>query len=129
MAKRGKASSSSDVPALKGLETLLSLDGEIFPMENGYWTKFEVKQVTPNEHIPHGVSYCLTLHDRYNARVIGFDNAHGVKTRKRFGGRCLRWDHKHEKHVVSPYEFESAAQLIEDFWKEVTAILDGSEGK
>lgn len=47
MAKRGKASSSSDVPALKGLETLLSLDGEIFPMENGYWTKFEVKQVTP----------------------------------------------------------------------------------
>jgi len=23
------------------LETLLDLNGEIFPMDNGYWTKFE----------------------------------------------------------------------------------------
>ena len=24
-----------------GLNTLLDLNGEIFPMDNGYWTKFE----------------------------------------------------------------------------------------
>ena len=24
-----------------GLELLLNLDGEIFPMDNGYWTRFE----------------------------------------------------------------------------------------
>ncbi len=24
------------------LETLLDLDGEVFPMDNGYWTKFKV---------------------------------------------------------------------------------------
>ncbi len=34
------------------LETLLDLDGEIFLMENGYWTKFEVNRVEPTRHIP-----------------------------------------------------------------------------
>ncbi len=75
------------------LETLLLLDGEIFPMENGYWTKFEVYQVNPNEHIPHGIRYSLTLHDKYNHRVLGFDNAHGIKPiRKRYGDRKVTWD-------------------------------------
>lgn len=59
------------------LENLLNLDGEIFPMENGYWTKFETYRVEPNENIPHGICYSLSLHDRNKARVIGFDNAHG----------------------------------------------------
>ena len=38
------------------LETLLHLDGEIFPMDNGFWTKFEVSRVTPMKQIPHGNS-------------------------------------------------------------------------
>jgi len=58
-----------------GLETLLQLDGEIFPMDNGYWVKFKVHHVEPNEHIPHGIKYSLTLHDKYNRRVVGYDNA------------------------------------------------------
>jgi hypothetical protein len=57
------------------LETLLDLDGEIFPMENGYWTKFEASRVEPTLQIPHGIKYALTLHDRNNTRVLGFDNA------------------------------------------------------
>jgi len=32
-----------------GLDVLLSLDGEIFPMDNGHWTKFEVKSVEVSE--------------------------------------------------------------------------------
>jgi hypothetical protein len=52
------------------LETLLDLDGEIFPMENGYWTKFEVKRVEPTKRIPHGIKYSLTLHDRNNTRIL-----------------------------------------------------------
>jgi hypothetical protein len=52
------------------LDTLLDLDGEIFPMNNGYWTKFEVFRVTPTEHIPHGIKYSLTLHDRNRLKVI-----------------------------------------------------------
>jgi len=44
-----------------GLESLLELDGEIFPMEKGYWTKIEAKMVQPNDKIPHGIKYSLTL--------------------------------------------------------------------
>jgi hypothetical protein len=72
------------------LATLLHLDGEIFPMDSGFWTKFEVYRVTPEPHIPHGVRYSLTLHDRYNRRVLGFDNAHAVRTAKKgYGARKI----------------------------------------
>lgn len=65
------------------LETLLLLNGEIFPMDNGYWTKFEVYRVGANDHIPHGIRYSLTLHDRYNTRILGFDNAHAIKPKRK----------------------------------------------
>lgn len=106
------------------LETLLDLDGEIFPMENGYWTKFEVSRVAPVPQIPHGVKYSLTLHDPNNTRVLGFDNAHAFKPRiKQYGARKITWDHKHEVDKAYPYEFESASQLLEDFWVAVDEIL------
>ena len=60
-----------------GLETLLDFDGNVFGLNKGYWVKFDVHRVVPNEHIPHGISYSLTLHDRNNIRIIGFDNARG----------------------------------------------------
>lgn len=93
-------------------------------MESGYWTKFEAYQVEPNEQIPHGVRYSLSLHDKNNTRIIGFDNAHAIKPkRKRYGARKLTWDHKHQREKVSSYEFETAGQLIEDFWAEVEKYL------
>ena len=82
----------------KTLETLLDLDGEIFLMENGYWTKFEASRVTPIRQIPHGIRYSLTLHDRNNTRILGFDNAHAVKPKKKKYGACkITWDHKHKR--------------------------------
>ena len=103
-----------------GLETLLLLDGEIFPMSDGYWTKIDVKEVNPNKNIPHGIKYSLTLHDRYNRRIIGYDNAHGIKPKKKkYGAQRIVWDHKHNKNIIRPYEFESASQLLEDFWTDV----------
>lgn len=106
------------------LETLLNLNGEVFPMENGCWTKFEVYRVEPNEQIPHGIFYSLTLHDKNNRRVIGFDNAHAVKPkRKKYGARKMTWDHKHQQEKVFSYEFESAGQLLVDFWEAVEAYL------
>ena len=105
------------------LENLLALDGEIFRMEDGYWTKFEVKPADPDEKLPHGIRYSLTLHDRSNQRVLGFDNAHGIKpARKRFAGKKRTWDHKHDREKVMSYEFESPGQLIEDFWRAVDRI-------
>ena len=43
-----------------GLETLLELDGEIFHLDKGYWTKIEAKLIEPNENIPHGIRYSLS---------------------------------------------------------------------
>ncbi len=107
-----------------GLEALLQLDSEIFPMENGYWTKIEAKEVTSNEHIPHGIKYSLTLHNPRNIRILGYDNAHGIKPKKKkYGAKRLVWDHKHERKIVEPYEFEDANQLLEDFWNDVDNIL------
>lgn len=109
-----------------GLETLLQLDGEVFPMDNGFWVKFKVHRTPKNNHIPHGIKYSLTLHDRYNRRIVGYDNGHGIKPpkKKKFSGNRQVWDHKHQKSVVRPYEFESAYQLLEDFWNDVNNITN-----
>jgi len=81
--------------------------------------------VEPDAHIPHGIKYSLTLHDRNNKRIVGYDNAHGVKPRKRkYAGKRLVWDHKHNKEKTRAYEFESPGQLMEDFWKDVNEILE-----
>ena len=107
-----------------GLEILLELNGEIFPKDNGYWTKIEVRESVANEHIPHGIKYSLILHNRSNIRVLGYDNAHGIKPkRKKYGAKRVVWDHKHERKIVEPYEFESPAQLLEDFWENVERML------
>jgi hypothetical protein len=111
----------------RGLDILLELDGEKFLMDNGYWSKFEVKLVVPNNKIPHGIRYSLTLHDKNNKRLLGYDNAHGIKPgNKKFGAKKTEWDHKHEKDKVKSYEFESASQLLEDFWNDVNNIMSDS---
>jgi len=107
-----------------GLDYLLELDGETFPMDNGYWTKFEAKKVDPSDNIPHGIKYSLTLHDSNNLRIMGYDNAHGIKrSKKMFESKKIEWDHKHEKNKIKSYEFENAGQLLEDFWKSVNKII------
>jgi hypothetical protein len=116
-------------PADVGLESLLDLDGITFRLNEGFWVKFEAHRVEPSEQIPHGVSYSVTLHDRSNERVIGFDNAHGCPKpkRKKFGGRKITWDHRHREEKIVLYEYASAAQLIEDFWTEVDRVLEGGK--
>jgi len=107
-----------------GLIYLMELNGEIFPMDNGYWTKFEVKAVEPNDEIPHGIRYSLILHDRSNVRILGYDNAHGIKVKKnRLVANRTAWDHKHQKNRVDYYEFKSAGQLLEDFWNDVNHLI------
>jgi Family of unknown function (DUF6516) len=111
-----------------GLATLLLLNGEIYDQGNGYWIKVEAWPVEWNEHLPHGVRYSLTLHDRYGTRLLGFDNAHAVKPPKRrcHAGRRLAYDHRH-RHARDkgvPYEFTSPQQLLEDFFNEVDRVLE-----
>lgn len=110
-AMKEKRSSRED----EGLDSLLYLDGEIFPMDNGYWSKFEAWRVDPEPHVPHGVRHCLTLHDRYNRRVLGFDNAHAIRSAKKgYAALKITWDHRHNREKLLPYEYASAGQLLED---------------
>lgn len=105
------------------LEHLLSLDDEIFPMDNGYWVKFEAKRVDESEQIPHGIKYSLTLHNKNNRRVIGYDNAHSFKSGKKYGAKKETYDHIHKQSNIISYEFDSPAKLIEDFWQSVEIYL------
>lgn len=98
-------------------------------MDNGFWTKIEAWQVEPSDHVPHGIRYSLTLHNRQNHRVLGFDNAHGIRVGRRFQARRLAWDHRHQQEKVMPYDFKSAAQLLEDFWESVDNAINASRGK
>ena len=119
---------SNDISGEAGsLDALLDLDGEIFLMDAGSWVKIEANSISPSPAIPHGIRYSLTLHDKNNVRVVGFDNAHAIKlkSRKRFSGRKVTWDHQHHMDKVEPYEFESAGQLLEDFWKAVDKFIGG----
>ncbi len=110
-----------------GLEVLLSLDGAEYTEENGYWYKIEASRVEATKERPHGSRYNLTLHDNYNQRILGFDNAHAV-TAKRHGyysGTIVSYDHVHRsiKDKEVPYEFKNAQQLLYDFLNEVNSIL------
>ena len=111
-----------------GLEVLLSLDGTEYTEENGYWYKIEASRVEPSKERPHGIRYNLTLHDNYNQRILGFDNAHAVKAKKHgyYTGVIMSYDHVHRsiKDKGLPYEFKDAQQLLNDFLNEVNSVLN-----
>jgi hypothetical protein len=114
------------VPYHKGLESLLELDGWTIQQAGGYWVKFEISMVEPGPHIPHGIKYCLSLHDKYNQRVMGFDNAHLPKQKhKKFSGRIRHYDHQHTDIDCRgvPYSFSAPEQLLIDFWCAVDDYL------
>ncbi len=85
-------------------------------------------KVNPTPEIPHGIRYNLTLHNNYNRRIMGFDNAHAIKTRKSRGykGRIITYDHIQQTPIDkgTPYEFTSAEQLLHDFLQRVNNILN-----
>jgi hypothetical protein len=110
-----------------GLENLLNLDEFEFTYETGHWYKIEAKLVEPTKERPHGIRYNLTFHDKYNKRIFGIDNSHGVNLGKRFSGRLITYDHLHKNKVDkgTPYEFENAEKLLQDFFENINKILWG----
>jgi hypothetical protein len=110
-----------------GLDALLALDGERFALDSGgtCWVKFDVKSCAATPERPKGLRYSLTLHDRSGARLLGFDNAHAVQEGSGPGTRTrIEHDHQHRGHQVRFYLYETAAQLLADFWTAVEAILE-----
>lgn len=114
-----------------GLDVLLELNGTEYTEENGYWYKIEAWRVEPSREIPHGIRYNLTLHNNYNKRILGFDNAHAVRSTAsaKFKGRIVAYDHKHRSATDTgvPYEFSTAHQLLNDFFNEVNKRMEGDE--
>lgn len=96
------------------------LDGDRIVIDEslGLWVKFDVRVSTRYQ----GVCYSLSLHDKHNARIMGFDNSHEIE----YGGKRRvaskrTYDHWHfdANDEGWPYAYTSAANLLEDFWKEV----------
>ena len=113
-----------------GLNTLLDMDGRVLEQEGGFWIKIDAKAVVVTHNCPHGIRYSLTLHDQHGTRVLGYDNAHAVKPPKKFkfAGQRLPFDHRHRTPSDQgiPYAFESAQQLLEDFFAEVDRVIQES---
>lgn len=112
-----------------GIENLLELDGVRFVIDEslGLWVKFEAKETKKTTNRPHGLRYSLSLHNRLNSRIIGFDNAHAIE----YGGKRniapkRIYDHCHissSLEEVRPYIYESAAKLLRDFWDAVDRVV------
>ena len=112
------------------LDLLLSLDGATYVLDadGAYVAKIEAKRVPATAEKPHGLDYSLTLHgpdsgDPDDTRLIGFDNAHAIRTQAGPGERRLTWDHKHRFRTVRPYDYVDAGSLLADFWKAAEAVL------
>lgn len=108
-----------------GLALLLDYDGRIEYLPEGYHLKFEIKRAQASDAKPHGLSYSFTLHDARNKRIVGFDNAHGVKPLGRSRKKGVEHDHWHRTSSDKgrPYTFVDAAQLLKDFYNEVQRVL------
>ena len=113
-----------------GLDYLLGLDGSIeFQNDEGYWVKMDVSRVAVTVERPHGIKYSLTLHAPDSTRLMGFDNAHGgirpEGSRLLHAGKKYAYDHRH-RHATDAgvlYEFDTAYQLLSDFYAEVDRVL------
>ena len=113
-----------------GLDYLLGLDGNVeFENDEGYWVKMEVSLVAVTEERPHSIRYNLTLHAPDGTRLIGFDNAHGgikpAGSHFLHAGNKYPYDHRH-RHATDAgvlYEFDTAYQLVTDFYAEVDRVL------
>ena len=109
----------------KDLERLLDLDGFLAEVGGGFWVKIVAQPVIPDVNRPHGVRYSLTLHDPRGHRVLGMDNAHLTRlTRGPAGRSSAARDHLHRGGSVRRYVYRGAERLLEDFWREVEAILE-----
>lgn len=104
------------------LEFLLAFDGHIHMYPEGYWVKFEIKRVAASPERPHGLRYSFTLHDPDGMRLIGYDNAHRIQTRK---GRPVEADHWHRtsNDQGRPYNFKDVVTLLGDFRDEIARVL------
>jgi len=109
------------------LELLLSLHGASFEAAEGYVVEFMARRTNPTPERPHGLSYALVFRPNDGEPFVRFDNSHAAD---RPGGKFVKapiaHDHWHRtaNDRGRPYAFTTAAQLLEDFWREVKRAMD-----
>jgi hypothetical protein len=108
------------------LEFLLDFNGRRHWYAGGYHVRFQIKRVKATSERPHGLRYSFTLHNPKGNRLIGFDNAHGVRApggRKRRKAPAVDHWHRTERDEGRPYAFKDAEALVDDFFAEVERVL------
>jgi hypothetical protein len=120
--------SGGNMTRREGLETLLELDGTVLVQEGSYWVHIRAWQVQRSQKIRHGVRYSLTLHNTAGERILGYDNAHLPTDRKSNFSAVKKTrsnDHRHpyKKTQSISYEYQSAYQLLTDFFTDVDSVL------
>ena len=110
------------------LEVLFALDGAVFELAPGVVVEFVARRTDATPERPHGISYALVLRRKDGGLPwVRFDNAHAVDHAGR-GYRRRREAHDHWHRTAEdrgrPYDFTTAAQLLDDFWREVKRTLD-----
>lgn len=109
------------------LELLLSLDGASYEAAEGYVVEFAARRTDRTAERPQGISYALIFRPKEGKPYVRFDNSHAVG---RPGGRYVKapeaYDHWHrtERDPGRPYAFTTAAQLLDDFWREVRRVMN-----
>ena len=99
---------------------LLDYHGRRYWLTNGWSIRFRVVGIEQSESRPHGIKYSFTLHDVDGARLLGFDNAHGLPHRQPY-------DHRHQfrkPRKLVPYDFRGADELICDFFAAVESACE-----
>lgn len=88
----------------EAMRRLLDYDRRRYWLANGWSIRFRIVETEVTARRPHGIKYAFTLHDVDGARLLGFDNAHGVP-------RAQAYDHRHRflrPAELLPYEFRRA---------------------
>ena len=87
--------------------------------------RFRIRRVHVTDALPHGLMYGFTLHDQGNGRLLGFDNAHRVSRPVRALAAGVTFDHWHRtsNDPGRPYTYSSAAELLQDFFREVLRVM------
>jgi hypothetical protein len=99
----------------EAMRRLLDFDRRRYWLSNGWSIRFRIAEVEATTGRPHGIKYTFTLHDVDRARLLGFDNAHGVP-------RAQAYDHRHRFRRTADlvaYDFRGADELICDFFTAV----------
>lgn len=109
-----------------GIDCLLALNNERYFVDDKGELEvvFKVTCVAVTPERPHGLNYSLVLLNAKGARIVCFDNAHGVSQGSGPGKKnSIEFDHKHIGNRVVPYRFKDAYTLVADFWREVDKLV------